>query len=84
MLTASALASVLVSKVVVFGSAPSEKRFHMHSDLDLAVWGLAEDDYLKALAALLSLDAAIPVDLVSVEQAPPRLQGEIEEHGVIL
>lgn len=71
-------------QVIVFGSILYPERFHHRSDLDLAVWGLAERDYYRAVSYLLELDPAIPVDLVQMEFAPPALLSVIEEEGVYL
>lgn len=72
------------SRVVAFGSVLSPEKFHEHSDVDLAVWGLDERLYLKAVSALLDIDPEIPVDLVEAEFARPAMQAVIEEEGVVL
>ncbi len=72
------------SRVVVFGSLLNERFFHLRSDVDLAVWGLDPALYLKALGRLLSLDPAIPVDLIEAEHAPPALQERIQKEGLDL
>lgn len=70
------------SRVWLFGSLvwgrPDEA-----SDLDLAAEGLAEEAYFRALAALLR-DAAVPVDLVRLEEAPPSLRERILRSGLLL
>jgi len=52
--------------------------------VDLAVWGLPEDVYFRAVGRLQSLDANISVDLVAVEKASSRLQKKIEREGKLL
>ena len=71
-------------RVAVFGSVLRPKLFHERSDVDLAVWGLDEHVYLRALAALLDLEPEISVDLVEAEQAQPGLTQVIETEGVAL
>ena len=71
-------------RVVVFGSLLKPARFHERSDVDLAVWGLDERVYLRALAQLLSLDVTLDVDLVEAEQARAELMSAIEREGVEL
>jgi uncharacterized protein len=71
-------------RVTVFGSVLRPKLFHERSDLDLAVWGLDEHVYLRALAALLDLEPDISVDLVEAEQARPKLRQVIERDGIAL
>jgi len=70
-----------VRKVVVFGSLLRPEQFGDRSDVDLAVWGLADDDFLRAVAAVTSLDGEISVDLIAAEQAPPGLLRHIENEG---
>ena len=69
-------------RVAVFGSLLSPERFDERSDVDLAVWGLPEEDFLRAVAAVISLDREITVDLVAVEQARPSLRERIENEGM--
>ena len=69
-------------RVVVFGSLLRPEHFGERSDVDLAAWGLAERDFLRAVAAVTSLDDEISVDLIEGEQAPPNLRQHIEEEGL--
>jgi uncharacterized protein len=71
-------------RVAVFGSVLRPRLFHERSDVDLAVWGLDEHLYLRALAALLDLEPEISVDLVEAEQARPELRQVIEKDGIAL
>lgn len=70
--------------VVLFGSTVSAERFHLRSDVDLVAWGVAEERFLRAVSALLSLDPSLSVDLVRAESAPPRLLARAAEEGVPL
>lgn len=72
------------AQVAVFGSVLRPEVFYERSDVDLAVWGLDEHLYLRAVSRLLDLDPEISVDLVEVEFAPARLREAIEQEGVIL
>ena len=72
------------SRVALFGSLARPEHFHLSSDVDLAVWGLDERLYFRAVARLLDLNPAIEVDLVEVEQARPALQAVIQREGVLL
>ncbi len=40
------------TRVVLFGSTTSEDAFWEHSDIDLAAWDIARDDYFTAVARL--------------------------------
>ena len=66
------------TRVLLFGSLLVPERFDMHSDVDLAVWGLADREYFRAVSHLLSLDPGISVDLVAGESAPASLLAAIE------
>jgi predicted nucleotidyltransferase len=66
----------------VFGSLVTGA-LNEHSDLDLAVEGLATGRYFEVLADLISLFSA-PVDLVRLEEAPESLHQRIAAEGETL
>ena len=70
-------------RVILFGSLLNLDRMHPDSDIDLAVWGLPEQDYLQAVAQLLDL-SDFSVDLIEAEYASPKLLNAIQETGVEL
>ncbi len=72
------------TQVMLFGSLTGISVFHSRSDVDLAVWGIPEGDYYRAVADLLILDADIQVDLVAFEFARTALQEFIQSQGVVL
>jgi predicted nucleotidyltransferase len=72
------------TQVVAFGSVLSSQGFHSHSDVDLAVWGLAAGTYYQAVGRLQGLDTDITVDLVEGELAPPGLLLTIQQTGMPL
>jgi len=71
-----------VNRVFVFGSLVRGDLFHAHSDVDLAVWGLDERKFCRAVGELLALDPQIKLDLVMLENAPVSLRGTIEQEGM--
>ena len=71
-------------RVVLFGSLVHEGRFTLHSDVDLAVWGIPWPDYLHALGDVLDLDQEIEINLVDVASCRPALLAVIEKEGVEL
>jgi predicted nucleotidyltransferase len=73
-----------VTRVVAFGSIASEKLFHVHSDIDLAVWGLDERVYFRSVGVLQGLDPEFSLDLIRFEEASPALQETILQEGVPL
>lgn len=68
-------------EVILFGSVLNPKQFHQCSDINLAVWGLEESRYLRALACLLDLDYQFEVDLVMAEETRPELVATIIATG---
>lgn len=54
------------------------------SDVDLAIWGLPNQDYTQAISRLFKLDSAFTIDLVLFEQAPLSLRQSIERTGIEL
>ena len=72
------------TRVVLFGSLIWPRLFHARSDVDLAVWGLDERLYFRAVTRLLDLDPEIEVDLIEGEHASASLRAAIEEDGVEL
>ena len=69
------------TKVAVFGSLVHPSSFHSKSDVDLAVWGIGEGKYYRAVSVLLDIDPAISVDLICMEDARPALKKIIEDEG---
>ncbi len=70
-----------VEKIVLFGSVTKPSLFHSRSDVDLAVWGVGEGRYFRAVSALLDIDPEISVDLIEFEFASPRMQEVILQDG---
>lgn len=71
-------------KVVVFGSLTNRELFHIRSDIDLAVWGLSDEQHWRALGMMLDLSPEFTVDLVSLVDASESLRQAIEREGVEL
>jgi predicted nucleotidyltransferase len=70
------------TRVVVFGSLIHPELFHVHSDIDLAVWNIQH--YYRAVAHLLDLDPDVNFDLVPIEDAKPAILELIEKEGIEL
>jgi predicted nucleotidyltransferase len=71
-------------KVVLFGSSTSHHRFTNWSDVDLAAWGIPDDRFFSAVAAVSDLSPDIKIDLVDPEICSPNLREVIEQDGVEL
>lgn len=70
-------------EVWLFGSLTSDL-YELNSDIDLAIKGLREEDYFKALKIAEEIAANMSVDLVQVEYAPETLLKKIKREGVSL
>ncbi|NKB18209.1 MAG: nucleotidyltransferase domain-containing protein [Pseudanabaena sp. CRU_2_10] len=70
-----------VSRVWLFGSALRRDRIHAESDVDLAVQGLEEAQYLRAVGRLLDLHGGVSIDLVTIEDASTSLRDRIMLEG---
>jgi predicted nucleotidyltransferase len=73
------------SRVVVFGSLANEDRsFTRWSDVDIAAWGIAPADTLRAIGAIMDMSTEPMVNLVDVNTSKPALLVAIERDGVEL
>jgi len=66
-------------KVMVFGSLLRPGHFDERSDVDLAAWGIPEENFLSAVAAVTGIDGEISVDLVRMEEASSGLEDQVRE-----
>ena len=64
-------------KVWLFGSGLSRELIHLESDVDLAVEGLAEASYFRAVSRFIDLNAKVSVDLVMLDDASESLRDRI-------
>lgn len=68
-IAAAQLKQLGATRVILFGSLLDDS-FHKQFDMDLAVWGLPEHLYFKAVAQLQGIEG-FEVDLVEAEDAMP-------------
>ena len=74
-----------VRAVYLFGSVAWPERFHADSDLDLAVEGLPDEKYTRALTELWRLlPAGRELNLVPLEAAFPELAERVRREGLVL
>ena len=66
-------------RVVLFGSMLQAERIHPHSDVDLAVWGMDEKLYFKAVSRLQDINPDFRVDLVEALSAKAYIFSAIEQ-----
>lgn len=67
-----------VQRVVLFGSMLSPEQMSPHSDIDLAVWGLPEQDLFRAGAAI-ERGHEFTVDLIEAQKAKPHILKAIKK-----
>jgi uncharacterized protein len=67
-------------EVILFGSLLHRERFHLSSDIDLAVRGLDPLNYFTAVAKLQDL-SPFKIDLVRLERCKPSLAAAIATEG---
>lgn len=70
-----------VEKVVLFGSLLKPCPIRDHSDIDLGIWGLADQNYHSALNDVSNLTVDFSFDLVQLESASSSLKHVIQQQG---
>jgi predicted nucleotidyltransferase len=71
-------------QVILFGSLANANWFTPDSDVDLAVKGLAVDDFWQAWRLAEDIIGNRPVDLIEIETAKASLQQAIRQYGIEL
>ncbi len=66
------------SKVILLGSLANH-RFSLWSDIDLATWDIARDDYFVAVAHVLDVADEFEINLFEALHCRPSLRKAIEE-----
>lgn len=67
---------------VIFGSFVELESYR---DIDIAIYSLKRDlDYYLGLGARLELELGIPIDIVPIDEVPPRFRFEILRRGVVV
>lgn len=71
------------TRVVVFGTVVSGN-FHAHSDIDIAAWGILDEDWSIAYSDIAGFDREFEGDLVPMQWCKPHIADEIGLTGVDL
>jgi predicted nucleotidyltransferase len=71
------------TRVVLFGTVVSGN-FHAHSDIDIAAWGIRDEDWSVAYSDIACFDREFEGDLVPMQWCKPHIAEEIERTGVDL
>jgi uncharacterized protein len=69
------------TRVMVFGSLVHGYWFSPTSDIDLAAWGISDDDYFLVVARLQDISPEFKIDLVKMENCKPELSQVILYEG---
>lgn len=72
------------TKVLLFGSLAHNLWFSTTSDIDLAAWGIAPEDYFRAVAKLQDLSPEFSIDLVTMEECTLSLSNVVVVEGIPL
>lgn len=73
-----------VRRVILFGSLADGEWFSVDSDIDVALEGLAPEDYWEAWRLVEDVIGERPVDLVEIESVGESLRRMIEREGIEL
>lgn len=69
-------------KVLLFGSVLYKEYFGMHSDIDLAVSGIPDESFYKAVGETLTLVSPFEVDIVDIDDCRESIKKVILNEGV--
>ena len=72
------------TRVVAFGSLAHQLWFNPWSDIDLAAWGIPDDQFYRAVATVTGISSDFKVDLVDPENCRPGVRKAIEREGIEL
>jgi predicted nucleotidyltransferase len=70
------------TRVVVFGSLAHNLWYSERSDIDMAVWGVAPQNYFKAVASVNTAAAGFEINLVDMATARPSMLKAVKREGV--
>ncbi|MEZ4734952.1 MAG: nucleotidyltransferase domain-containing protein [Caldilineaceae bacterium] len=72
------------TRVMLFGSLVHNQWFSASSDIDLAAWGIKDEEFYRAVARLQDLSSEFKIDLVAMERCPQHLYQTILAEGTVL
>ena len=64
------------TQVAVFGSLAEKERFSKWSDIDIAVWGISAEKYLRALTEAENISRLFKIDLIDFESCRERIANQ--------
>lgn len=72
------------TRIVAFGSLVHRAWFGPSSDIDLAAWGIPDDQYYRAVAAVTGMSSDFRIDLVDPDGCRASMRLTIEQEGIDL
>ena len=72
------------TKVAVFGSLAEPRSFSKWSDIDIAVWGIPNDKYFRAVSEALNISGLFKVDLVDYESCKELFREKIQSQLILI
>ena len=71
-----------VKEVIVFGSLTDISSFNEWSDIDIAIVGIPDNLYFRAIAEITSISEDFDIDIIDVESCKESLKKVIMEKGI--
>lgn len=70
------------SEVAVFGSLTHPIGFTISSDIDIAVWGLSDDEHTKANNKVLEIETGFKIDLINFETSKGLFRERVQQQAI--
>ncbi len=70
------------TQVAVFGSLAQQKWFSKRSDIDIVVWGLSSDLYLRAVAEIIGFSQEFKIDLIYFENCKGLFRERVQNQAI--
>ena len=70
------------TQVAVFGSLAEEQWFSKWSDIDIAVWGIPTEKYLRAMSEAENISRLFKVDLIDFESCSGRFSDRVSSQAI--
>ena len=68
-------------KVLLIGSLARMTGYHLHSDIDIAVSGIAPEKFYSAVAEITGLSSIFKIDLIDMDDCKPGIKKAIERES---
>ena len=72
------------TQVAVFGSLVEPESFSKWSDIDIAIWGIPNDKYFRAVSEAMNISGLFKVDLVDFENCKEMFREKIQSQLILI